>query len=252
MKNNYLVLYLFFLFFSSCSTPAHLERVETKQYRFDSTLTASIDSSVWKTIVPYKLRMDTEMNVVVGKTFQSLTKDQPEGLLGNFVADLSLIESRKHYYPQDNKQIDFCFLNNGGLRASLPEGIITRRNIFEVMPFENELIVLSTPGTGVNKLLKYIVNKGGVPISGLRFKMKNREVFDVTINNVPFDSTKIYKIVTSDYLANGGDDLTFLAEIKEREYVQLKLRDAILEYCLQLKAEGKLIDPKLDYRIKYE
>ena len=82
--------------------------------------------------------------------------------------------------------------------------------------------------------------------------MKNKEAVDVTINNVPFDSTKTYKVVTSDYLANGGDNLFFLAEAKQRQYVQLKLRDAILEYCKQLKAEGKLIDPKLDKRISNE
>lgn len=192
------------------------------------------------------------MNVVVGTTKQALSKDQPEGLLGNFVADLCLEETRKHYQPDDNKNVDFCFLNNGGLRAALPEGKITRRNIFEVMPFENELIILAISGYDVSLLLNYMVSKGGIPVSGLRFKMKDNKAFDVVINNAPFDSLKTYKVVTSDYLANGGDNLFFLAAAKQRQYVQLKLRDAILQYCEQLKAEGKIIDPKLDNRISHE
>ena len=130
--------------------------------------------------------------------------------------------------------------------------LISKRNVFEVMPFENELIVLSMNGAVMKQLLNYIVSKGGVPVSGLRMKIKNKEAADAMINNVPFDSTKTYKAVTSDYLANGGDDLAFLADIKQREYVNLKIRDAIIEHILQLTKDGKMIDPKLDGRISNE
>ena len=56
-------------------------------------------------------------------------------------------------------------------------------------------------------------------------------------------------MVTSHYLANGGDNLSFLADIKQREYVNLKIRDAMIEYIQQLTKDGKMIDPKLDGRI---
>lgn len=240
------------LFISACSAPTRLDHVERKQYPFNPKEYTTIDSSVWQTILPYKTKLDVDMNVPVGKTTQPLTKDQPEGLLGNFVADLCLAQARIHYKPADNKNVDFCFLNNGGLRASLPEGELTRRNIFEVMPFENELIILTVSGNDVTRLLTYISNKGGVPVAGIQMVIKNKIAEQVIINNAPFDTNKTYKVVTSDYLANGGDDLSFLAIIKERQYVQLKVRDAMLEYCERLKSDGKLIDPKLDNRIKYE
>lgn len=241
---------LFFLY--ACSAPAKLDHVEKKQYVFSSKDYTSVDSSLWQNILPYKTKLDAEVNILIGKSSKAISKDQPEGLLGNFVADLSLEESNKHFYPSDNKKIDFCFLNNGGLRAALPEGDITKRNVFEVMPFENELIVLTVDGSQVKQLLNYIVSKNGIPVAGIRMKIKNKEAFDVTINNAPFDSSKIYKIVTSDYLANGGDNLSFLAEIKQREYVNLKLRDAMIEYIQQLTKDGKMIDPKLDGRITNE
>jgi 2',3'-cyclic-nucleotide 2'-phosphodiesterase (5'-nucleotidase family) len=245
------IFYIVF-FFCACSSPARLDHVEKTQYAFNPKEYASVDSSILQLTLPYKTKMDAEVNILIGKSEQPISKDQPEGLLGNFVADLALQESRKYYYPEDNKNIDFCFLNNGGLRAALPEGDITKRNIFEVMPFENELIVLTLKGSDVNLLLNYIVSKGGIPIGGVRMKIKNKEAEEVTINNVPFDSTKTYKAVTSDYLANGGDNLLFLAEIKQRDYVNLKIRDAMIEYIQQLTKDGKMISPKLDGRIILE
>jgi len=247
---NYIFYVLFFL--SACAAPARLDHVEKKQYAFSAKEYAFVDSTILQTTLPYKKKLDAEVNILIGKTSQPVSKDQPEGLLGNFVADLSLEESKKYYYPEDNKNIDFSFLNNGGLRAALPAGEITKRNIFEVMPFENELIVLTLKGSDVKQLLDYIVSKGGIPVGGLRMKIKNKEAAEVMINNAPFDSTKIYKAVTSDYLANGGDNLLFLAEIKQREYVNLKIRDAMIEYIQQLTKDGKIIDPKIDGRITVE
>ncbi|MEP7170325.1 MAG: 5'-nucleotidase C-terminal domain-containing protein [Bacteroidota bacterium] len=246
--------YIFYvlIFCGACSTPARLDHVEKKQYAFNAKEYASVDSSILQTTLPYKTKLEAEVNVLIGKTSQVISKDQPEGLLGNFVADLSLEESRKYYYPEDNKNVDFSFFNNGGLRAALPAGEITKRNIFEVMPFENELIVLTLKGSDLNQLLKYIVSKGGIPVGGIRMKIKNKEAVDVMINNAPYDSTKIYKAVTSDYLANGGDNLSFLAEIKQRDYVNLKIRDAMIEYIQQLNKDGKTIDPKIDGRISIE
>jgi 2',3'-cyclic-nucleotide 2'-phosphodiesterase (5'-nucleotidase family) len=251
--NKFVNCILFLLFFlAACATPARLDHVEKKQYAFSPKDYASVDSSVLLSINPYKSKLDAEVNILIGRTAKAITKDQPEGLLGNFVADLSLEESRKHFYPADNKNIDFCFLNNGGLRASLPEGEITKRNVFEVMPFENELIVLTVTGSEVKQLLNYIVSKNGIPVSGLQMKIKDKEAKEVLIGKAPFDSTKTYKVVTSDYLANGGDNLSFLAEIKQREYVNLKIRDAMIEFIQQLTSEGKIIDPKLDGRISNE
>lgn len=246
-----LFIFYFFIFFLSCTAPARIDHVEKKMYAFNSNDFTSIDSSLWNNILPYKSKLDDQMNVVIGKTAQALTKDQPEGLLGNFVADLITEGAPLYYYPENNSKIDFCFLNNGGLRASLPAGEITMRNIFEVMPFENELVVLTLNGPQMNRLLKFIAGKGGIPVSGLRMKIKEKLAKEVLINHTPFDSTKLYKAITSDYLANGGDNLAFLTEAK-KEYVGLKIRDAIIEHCRKLNSQGKIIDPKLDKRISNE
>ena len=62
----------------------------------------------------------------------------------------------------------------------------------------------------------------------------------------------IYKMITSDYLANGGDGLFFLSETVKREDLNLKLRDALLEYIFKLNSDGKKINGLLDERIYYQ
>ena len=58
----------------------------------------------------------------------------PESLLGNFVTDLCL--------RQYSNIADICVMNNGGLRSNLTKGEITRGDIYTLMPFENELVIL--------------------------------------------------------------------------------------------------------------
>ena len=171
------------------------------------------------------------------------------GLLGDFVADACLYVSNKTYYPTDNKPADFIFLNNGGLRNSLPKGNITKGNVFELMPFENELVVLKINGALVKKIFNFIASKDGAPLGGATFEIKNNEAVNIFINNHPFDSTKTYKAITSDYLANGGDQLFFLAEVKERDRMNLKVRDAIIQYIMQKSKEGEHVIVKKDQRI---
>jgi 2',3'-cyclic-nucleotide 2'-phosphodiesterase (5'-nucleotidase family) len=193
--------------------------------------------------------MTAKMDGVIGETEVALEKAQPEGLLGNFVTDACLNISAKYYYPEDYGKIDFCFLNNGGLRAALPQGKITLKNIFEVMPFENALTVLTLNGETLEKLFNLIAMKGGVPVSGLKMQIKDTVAVNVKIQDMTFDTGRTYRMLTSDYLANGGDGLFFLSDAVNREDLNLKVRDALIEYISNLSKEGRKISSKVEGRI---
>ncbi len=245
------IVALFPLLVAGCTTKAHITKVETKNYKLESSATTDVDSAVYYKILPYQKSLEADMNVVLGVSEQALEKGQPEGLLGDFAADACLHVFNKTYYPSDSKPADFIFLNNGGLRNSLPKGNITKGNVFELMPFENELVVLKINGGIAKKIFNFIAEKDGAPVSGVRLRIKNKEAVNIFINNEAFDSTKTYKAVTSDYLANGGDQLFFLANIKERESVNLKVRDAIIQYLLEKRKVNESIAVKKDQRISY-
>ncbi len=185
----------------------------------DILLTDSItsnDPSLEKLISPYKINLDQSMSEVLNQSAIAMPKPdrksgtvEPEFLLGNFVADLCMDMGKQKYLPEDNQPINICALNTGGLRTSLPKGDITRGKIFQLMPFENELVVLTLSGKSTQKLVQYIAAQNGIPISGLQMSIRNDKPNDILINNTAFDSTKTYKIITSDYLARGGDKMTF-------------------------------------------
>lgn len=81
--------------------------------------------------------MKASMDEVLNETLVDLEVGAPEGLLGNFVCDLTFDRARN----QAKNTPDFCILNKGGLRTPVLKGPITRGKLFELMPFENEIVI---------------------------------------------------------------------------------------------------------------
>lgn len=167
------------------------------------------------------------MNLGLVYSAQALTKELPESNLGNYCADAVLRQARAKCAVMKLDTPDFCFLNQGGLRASLPKGIITIGNIFELMPFENELVYLKVNSSVVDSIVNWIAGKGGAPVSGIKFQLNNKKVEQLIIQNQPYQKERNYKIITSDYLANGGDGLYFLKQELPIP-LGLKVRDAFI------------------------
>src|ERR1700741_1349144 len=179
----YILLLLVPFLISDCkSKKNNVEKLEEQHYIINTT---TIDSSVYYTILPYKQKMEGKMNEVVGKTSIALTKEQPEGLLGNFVSDC-LFTRCKIYMGKDSSLLNAIILNNGGLRTSLPQGELTVGKIFELMPFDNELILVELTGPKTLEMLNFIAEKGGIPVSGITMKIEKSRAKDIKINGKDF------------------------------------------------------------------
>ncbi|MBK7572275.1 MAG: 5'-nucleotidase C-terminal domain-containing protein [Bacteroidetes bacterium] len=227
----------------SCRNSFEVTKKETGQYKFTDTSFTEIDSSIYKELIPYRTKMDSTMNEVLAVSTGSMEKGLPESKLGNFLSDACMSVSKAH-----NKTADIAIFNTGGLRRSLPQGKITRGDVFELMPFENELVILTMNGEDVKKLVNFIAIKGGAPVSGLRLRIQDSVATDIFINDVAFDVTKNYRILTSDYLANGGDSFPFVITLGW-DAVNLKVRDALIEYLITQTKIQKEINVELDGRI---
>lgn len=248
----YFSLIIFSVAFTSCNTTSRIDHTETQQYPLNKPGYTLEDSSMVNLMSPYKHVVDSAMDVFLIKSENAMERKTPEGLLGNIVADLTLEQANKIYNPVDGKKIDFCFLNNGGLRAPLPKGDITRRNIFELMPFENEMIVVTLNGPTTKKLFDFIAAKGGMPISFATLKIKDNLANAIMIGGSAFDTTKVYKVVTSDYLANGGDNLSLMNDALKKEYPGMKLRDALINGLIEKNKKGESLNAKIEGRITLE
>lgn len=244
IKKVVAVVFITFLF--ACQ-PAVYEKTQDSSINIIETTIEHQQATVL--ISPYKEKLEKEMNEVLVLSAEEFPKEKgkPETKLGNLVADLSMEIAQKIH----DGNIDVCMLNFGGLRTSLPKGEITRGKIFELMPFENELVVVTLSEIKFLELMEYLKNVGGQPISGLSFD------FTINIENeiknlFSQEGTSEINILTSDYLANGGDNMTFFLNPINYEKVGIKLRDAIIQYCVEQHAQGKQLNGKIEGRIIYE
>lgn len=249
MRLSFLLISL--ILASSCSTRLYPVSSETKVYDLGKMGLSDKDSLTEIMISPYRIKLNAEMDDVIGVSETIMEKGLPEGKLGNFTADACLSVLNHERISNGQHVIDMCFLNNGGLRNSLPKGNITVRRVFELMPFENELVVLELSPDKMRILLDFIANKGGMPISGVRFVIADEKATGIQISGKEFDESRNYFVLTSDYLANGGDDLGFLSQPLSNSATGIKVRDAIITYIKKQKSEGKNLDPKIDGRISY-
>lgn len=196
-------------------------------------------------IAPYAENVKKATEKIIAVSAEAIIKDKEQSPLGNFICDAMKFSAQAEF-KQSAGDIVIC--NRGGMRATLPKGEIRVRNIFEVMPFDNELVMLTITGKKLLEGLNTIIEKYH-PFLGLQLKIKNNVVLEALINNETIDSSKTYNIITSDYVANGGDNFTFLQNPIETKRCDLKIRDAIINYCIYLTENGKQLVPYTDDRL---
>lgn len=256
MKNHFIhssvtLLTAVFLI-AGCSTKTKLKKVETSSISFKSTENGAEDKAIAAYIEPYKKKMDAEMNAVLIISENAMVKDLPESSLGNMVSDIVLKKASEKYNAKFGKKVDMVLLNNGGLRTSFPKGEITKGKVFELMPFENEIVVLTLSGEKTQQLFDYIAHAKGMPVAGIKMGIKDTIPTNVLIGGIPFDNTKTYTVATSDYLSAGGDKMRFFNNPIKIDNVGYKLRDALIDYMVEENAKGNKLNSKKDGRIYIE
>jgi len=197
------------------------------------------DSAMLSEIKPYKQKLDSAMSGVVAYTDKEYFKKKPNGTLNNIVCDMVFDVISKRYKDSPYKP-DLCLLNYGGLRRPLPKGEITKSDIFQLMPFQNESVICRLSGTQMNKMFEYLLKSNGQPIGNMIVNYKNGAFVDAYINGEKYDSTKSYNVLTSDYTAKGGDRMNFFLHADTMILCGSLLRNDMFSYIDGLK-DGKLI-----------
>lgn len=187
------------------------------------------DSNMISLISPYKNKLTGEMNRNIGYFAHDMFKKKPESELGNFLCDAS-----QEYYNSlySSNVIDFTIMNYGGIRVQqIPQGEVTVQTMFELMPFENELVTMEVPGEIVQEVFNRIAENRGWPVSkSIQLLITEGKVNLLVINDEPFDVNKTYTLLTTDYIANGGDGMSMFANV-DKQKTNLKLRDVLIAYC---------------------
>jgi len=211
----------------------------------DSTTEVLADKSYEAYLQPIKQKLDAQMNEVIGQAAETMKGHAPESLLSNFNADVY----RQAASDFLGEKVDIAIVNLGGLRTVVPAGNITVGKIFELMPFENELVVLWLKGDKLSDLLQFFASVGGEGVSGLRMEISNGKAVNVTVDGKKLVAEKLYSIATNDYLAGGNDKMVQLAQYEKRVNTGVKIRTILLDYIKNETKKGNKIQSKLDGRI---
>ena len=237
------------LLLASCKVK-QISGVNGAWYAVTDTVISGTDSSIYYLTQPYRDSLERSMGEVLAYTAWGMSKELPEGRLGNYCSDACLRQVREICKDKKLPEPRICLLNHGGLRASFASGAITMGNVFEVMPFENELVLMKLSGVQLDSIIQFMAGKGGAPVSGLSFTMDQKSAEDIRIGEEDFSPRAEYIIIASDFIANGGDGFPVMKELNGKINTGLKVRDALI---LDLKAHlnrGDTLKINPDGRIK--
>jgi 2',3'-cyclic-nucleotide 2'-phosphodiesterase (5'-nucleotidase family) len=230
----------------SCKEEMYLEKIEGKRIEINDSLVGV--SKIEDFIKPYREHVNNTLDSVLAYSAGTYSKTDGDlnTAIGNLMADAVLEEANPVFESRTGKKIDMVLLNHGGIRAILSKGNVTTRTAYEIMPFENSVVVASLKGTHINEMIAYLQKaKRAHPISGLSIKLNNNyELIEAKINDIAIDENKTYYVATNDYLYSGGDSMDFFQQSDSLYVLDYKIRNVLIDYF----SKKDTINPVIDNR----
>lgn len=175
-----------------------------------------------------------------------------ENLLGYWIADCM----RARGSALAGAPVRFAITNRGGIRSNLKPGLVKVGDVFEVMPFENELVIVELTGAEIIKVIREgLVRRGGEPCSGVLVRVDGTpEAPEVTVtwdDGSPIDQGAAYKVATTDYLYGGGDSIPTLKKGRKPFTTGLVVRQILLDACFDLRERQAQLLPLPTGRFRF-
>jgi len=196
---------------------------------------AIVDASLEKAAVRRNERLGVTLSGTITKSYGT------ESAQGNWMTDLMLAAS-----PGTHVAVT----NGGGLRADMPAGPLTYGQLYEAMPFDNRFAIVTVTGVHLRKLVSSNLQRGGAILSwgGLTAKARckaGKLDLEIKVGGKPVGETTSYKLVTSDFLASGGDGLIGRLKLPEGsvKISNVVIREALA--TLMTKSKGTIDPAKL-------
>jgi 5'-nucleotidase / UDP-sugar diphosphatase len=211
----------------------------TKDINPDPSLAAFADT--------FKTEIDKEYAVVIAQLKQPWeTQYRAESNIGDWLTEAM----RNHL------RTDVAFLNSGGIRKNLEAGPVRKKDIFEILPFDNKLVTFTLTGAELLRIAEKNVGlesnsyQGSLQIAGLTYcwsgDSTSFKVVDARVNGVPLEPTKTYNVGSIDYVAHSNADKYFGFEPQHLHDTEEGLTQAVLDEVTR----AGVIDSKIEGRIK--
>lgn len=233
--------------FLSCTNQrAGLSKIEGRLIGITDSIPE--DDSIAAFIKPYKEHVAREMDSVLAYAPHNLNKTDGDlnTAIGNMMADAVMELSNPVFQSRTGKSIDIVLLNHGGIRSPVNQGKITTRTAYQIMPFENEVVVAELKGEQIKEIITYLIEgQTAHPISGMELVInEDNEILKATVQGEPIEDERIYYVATNDYLYEGGDNMIFFSKARDVMGLDYKIRNLLIDY---FKKEDT-IAPQIDQR----
>ena len=228
MKSKVLGFGILGILLMGCKAPLSIAHVHTEKNIFITNALTN-DKKIEAIIQPYKKELEGEMNTKISHTNTELNKTGDNSNLGNLLADYTFQGADDWAKKNNIPPIDAAVINIGGIRTVIPKGDILTKQIYEVMPFENEIVIVKMTGKDVEGLFDYYMKtQKNNPVSHILIETDDNSISKKLINGKSVDEGKTYYIATSDYLALGGDNMFFFSK-GQMIQTGIKMRDLFLK-----------------------
>lgn len=249
MKKFIISFFTLLIIISCKNDPQHLVKIEGKLLPITEEITSN--QTIEDVVKPYREKVEKEMNTVLSFTKKDLvrTDGKLESSLGNLMADLCFERANPIFNSRTSKNIDFAMFNYGGIRAGITKGAIKTENAFNLMPFENSLVVVELTAEKINELVNYLIESNRAhPLSKQFNLVLTKNGYNLKINNKPINNSKTYFVLTTDYLQNGGDSMNFFKNPVSLHNLDYKMRNTIIDYFTEIDT----VKVELDGRFRKE
>ncbi len=203
-----------------------------------------VDEVVQKILKRYTEIVAKELDKPVGVTEVDLKiKKDEESNLGNLITDIM----------RKLTNCEIAFQNSGGIRAEISKGKITRRDIYNVLPFDNTIVTMKLSGKKIKEILEFSVcgKTTLMQVSGIKVKYDmtkpyGEKIVYILVNGQQLKEEKFYTVATNNFVAVGGDGYVMFKEGKDIKDTNKLLRAAVEEYIktnspIKIFIEGRIL-----------
>jgi 2',3'-cyclic-nucleotide 2'-phosphodiesterase (5'-nucleotidase family) len=225
-----------------------VERLGWAYTRHDVTSQVVPDPHVNLFVAEWLAQLDDALGEIIGHTTTPLERDaryEQDIALGNLITDAFLYLT----------EADIALTNNGGIRASIPAGDFSARDIYQVLPFGNEVVVLEIAGSDLRDAIALGYerrNQNDLQVAGASYEIivdADDQLVDLrlTIDGEAIDPERTYQLATLDYLAEGGSEYPFPDTATVLHLTGVTDAEAVIRYLQEI---GTVDYPETEGRIQ--
>lgn len=212
------------------------ERIEERPSRLavdPDEITADADMAAF--LVPYTEGIAHLREQIVHNA-QTLTRSRGDGgPAGDWLADVMRDRAERVM----GREVRFAIANAGGVRADLSEGPVTTEDLFQVMPFDNTLVVYELSPEDMARFAEFLATRGGYfPLSGGVLEKRGDEPARFLVDGEVWQPDGPTLVATNSYIAGGGDDADIFATFPEPTDSETFIRDMMVDWAQELAAQG--------------